>query len=187
MTYEVERKYRIADAAEVIKRVRAVGGEFGDSERQVDTYYAHPARDFSQTDEALRIRRINDEAFITYKGPKVDSASKTRREIELPLMDGLKGAADHARLLEALGFRAVADVSKCRRKANIEWHEHEVEVALDDVDTVGTFVEIETAADDAGLDQAKDALSSLATELDLHDSERRSYLELLLDQPSVTR
>jgi adenylate cyclase class IV len=41
-------------------------------------------------------------------------------------------------------------------------------------------MELETAADDHGLDEARQCLASLAERLSLHDSERRSYLELLL-------
>src|SRR5690242_21329103 len=111
MSYEVERKYRIAGTDPLIDRVAALGGEFGQAELQVDTYYSHPCRDFSQTDEALRIRRVGDKAFITYKGPKVDAESKTRREIELELSGDVEGVLDHAALLEALGFRTVAKVT----------------------------------------------------------------------------
>jgi adenylate cyclase, class 2 len=180
MSYEVEQKYRIDDTAELIEGVAELGGSFEAAELQVDTYYAHPARDFAQTDEALRIRRDGDEAFITYKGPKIDADSKTRREIELPLTGGVGGAVEHAELLEALGFRAVANVSKQRRNASIVWQKHAIEVSLDEVDRVGAFVEIETAADDVGLDEAKQCLASLAQKLGLASGERRSYLELLL-------
>ncbi|HVX13434.1 MAG TPA: class IV adenylate cyclase [Pirellulales bacterium] len=180
MSYEVERKYRIEDIGALTDRLRALGGEFGQPESQRDMYYAHPSRDFAHTDEALRIRRIGDEAFITYKGPKIDPASKTRLEIELPLMGGLNGASDHARLLEALGFRPVAEVSKRRRKADLTLDGRDFEIALDDVESVGTFVEIETAADEADLEEAKSCLGTLADKLALQDGERRSYLELLL-------
>jgi adenylate cyclase class 2 len=184
MSYEVERKYRFTDAASLIERVRELGGKFGQAELQVDTYYSHPCRDFAQTDEALRIRRVDDKAFITYKGPKVDDQSKTRREIELELSGDLNGVLDHAALLEALGFRTVAKVTKKRQKAEIAWQNHEVEVALDDVDAVGKFVELETAADDNNLDAAKNCLASLAEKFGLKDGERRSYLELLLSAGS---
>jgi adenylate cyclase, class 2 len=182
MSYEVERKYRIDDLSALIDRVGELGGKFGQAELQVDTYYSHPCRDFANTDEALRIRRVGDKAFITYKGPKVDQHSKTRREIELELVGDVKGVLDHAALLEALGFRTVAKVTKKRRTAEITWQNHDVEVALDDVDQVGRFVELETTADDTGLDAARDCLATLADKLDVQDSERRSYLELLLSR-----
>lgn len=179
-TYEVECKYRPADRAGFAEAVRELGGCFGDPQKQVDTYYAHPARDFAKTDEALRIRRVGDDAFITYKGPKIDTASKTREEIELPLAGGCSAVSDYARLLEALGFRPVAAVAKQRRKAAILWQERQFEIALDQVESVGEFVELETAADQSQLAAAKAALASLAEKLVLRDSERRSYLELLL-------
>lgn len=183
MAYEVERKYRIKDLVFLIERLAEVGGEFAPPVVQVDTYYSHPGRDFARTDEALRIRRVENDAFITYKGPKVDDSSKTRQEIELPLMNGVKGALGHARLLEALGFRAIASVSKKRRKADLTWQGHEVEVSLDEVDSIGTFVELESAADEAGLTAALKCLASLAEKLGLTHDERRSYLELLLAPP----
>jgi adenylate cyclase class 2 len=179
-TYEVESKYRLADTAALIDAVRALGGDFAAPQEQVDTYYAHPERDFAKTDEALRIRRVGGDAFITYKGPKIDSDSKTREEIELPIAGGTSAADSHARLLEALGFRAVAEVRKQRRKAAIIWQARHFEIALDEVASVGTFVELETVADPSQLEAAQAALLSLAEKLALRGSERRSYLELLL-------
>lgn len=180
MKYEVERKYWIDDEPALVQVVAALGGVFGPPELQADTYYAHPARDFAKTDEALRIRRIGTVARITYKGPKIDSVSKTRQEIEIDLSGGADGARQHAALLEALGFRAVAEVTKHRRKAELAWQGHDVEIALDVIESLGRFVELEIAADDAGLAAAQRCLASLAERLSLHRDERRSYLELLL-------
>ncbi|HWB11004.1 MAG TPA: class IV adenylate cyclase [Pirellulales bacterium] len=181
MAYEVECKYRIpGTAAALMGRVEQLGGKFGDVELQVDTYYSHPCRDFAQTDEALRIRRVGDKAYVTYKGPKVDQQTKTRKEIELELVGDVTGVLDHATLLEALGFRPVAKVTKKRQAAEIVWQAHPVEIALDEVDLVGRFVELEMAADDDGLDAARRSLGALAEKLGLEDGERRSYLEMLL-------
>jgi len=148
---------------------------------QVDQYFAHPVRDFARTDEALRIRRVGEHNVITYKGPKIDATTKTRREIELPLAAGGEAAEEFAELLVALGFRPVATVRKTRTAYALTWQSRPVEVALDSVDGLGTFVEIEAAA--AGkseLDSARDAVTSLAAELGLESSERRSYLEMLV-------
>ncbi len=147
---------------------------------QSDLYFAHPARDFAQTDEALRIRRVGQHNFVTYKGPKIDQTTKTRREIELDLPAGDRGAADFQSLFEQLGFRTVAEVRKHRRTWLLDWQGHAVEAALDEVDRVGTFVELEITADEGGLDAARAALAALAAELQLTSGERRSYLELLL-------
>lgn len=177
MKYEVEQKFR-ADHHAVVAGLESLGVQWSQERLERDTYYAHPARDFAATDEALRIRRVGSSCYITYKGPKVDTTTKTRRELELPI------AADQAdawtELLDALGFRPAGEVRKRRRKANVDWQHRLVEVSLDDVDGLGTFVELELVADDEGLDAARACLASLAARLGLSGSERRSYLELVL-------
>lgn len=182
MKYEVEQKFAIADPAAVEKKLIALGGTFIAAVEQVDRYFGHPARDFAQTDEALRIRRVGEENRITYKGPKIDAVTKTRREIELPLAPGAQAADDFSTLLEALGFRRVAEVRKHRRTASLRWRGRELEAALDEVEHVGRFVELECSADEKDLDPARECLASLAKELGLEKSERRSYLELLLER-----
>jgi adenylate cyclase, class 2 len=190
MQFEVEQKFSVVDHGAIRKRLRDMGAECLGTDLQADTYFAHPARDFAQTDEALRLRRVGDENWITYKGPKVDSRTKTRRELELPLAAGPVSFEQYSELLMALGFRPVATVHKTRERWRLAYRhvpgQHqserscEVEIALDDVEQVGLFVELEVAATDDGLLLAHEVIDSLANDLGLSRSERRSYLELLL-------
>jgi adenylate cyclase class 2 len=180
MRFEVEQKFPVADLAEIERRLAELGVPIGPPVEQVDLYFAHPVRDFAQTDEALRIRRVGDETFITYKGAKIDPTTKTRREIELPLAGGAAAMRPWRELLEALGFRPVAEVAKRRRTAKLNWEGRQVEVALDEVAPLGSFVELEIDADEADVQAAKKCLASLAAKLGLGLGERRSYLELLL-------
>jgi adenylate cyclase class 2 len=180
MHFEVEQKFPLADSAFAEQRLRELGAIDGPVMTQVDTYFNHPARDFAVTDEALRIRQIGEANFITYKGPKLDATTKTRKELELPLPTGAKSAESFAEMLLALGFRRVAEVRKQRRTLHLQWQGRDAEIALDQVDRVGTFIEIELSATEADLEAAKTCLASLAAELNLKNAERRSYLELLL-------
>ncbi len=191
MQFEVEQKFPVTDAAALERRLRKLGandsGPPGQGTiRQIDSYFNHPARDFARTDEALRLRRVGEANFITYKGPKLDQATKTRREIELPLAGGAAAAEQYAELLEALGFRRVAEVRKQRRLLEIPWEGCTIEAALDDVAGLGTFLELELSAEGAAdgpeVQAAKARIASLAAALKLERSERRSYLELLLAQ-----
>ena len=182
MHFEVEQKHRVENLAIFVAQLDNRGVALGEPVQQSDQYFAHPARDFAQTDEALRIRTVGNESFVTYKGPKLDAMSKTRRELELPLAPSDAEGLQFAELLDAVGFTPVATVRKRRRKFHITHDGCDVEGALDDVDGVGTYVELELMADDANLESARNVISSLAAELQLGPSERRSYLELLLSQ-----
>ena len=53
-------------------------------------------------------------------------------------------------------------------------------MCIDDVERVGSFVELEIVAEDSQFEQAKAVVLQLATELGLTTQERRSYLEMLL-------
>jgi adenylate cyclase class 2 len=178
MQYEVELKFPVGDLKELEKRLMAIGAAIGLVQAESDWYFAHPCRDFRQTDEAVRIRRKGEKNFVTYKGPKIDAATKTRREIDLPVAPGEESAANWQSLLEAVGFRPVAEVKKRRRKAKIVWKGREVEGSLDEVEEVGSYFELEILADETGVDAAKSCLFSLAEHLGLKETERRSYLEL---------
>jgi adenylate cyclase class 2 len=180
MHYEVEQKHRVDDLSVLIAKLTDRNAQLGPAVIQVDQYFAHPARDFARTDEALRIRTLGAMSYITYKGPKLDSTTKTRRELELPLNANDAGGRRFAAMLAALGFTPVAIVRKQRRTFHIDHEGRQVEGALDQVDSIGIYVELELVADEADLVVAKSIVSSLANQLQLGPSERRSYLELLL-------
>ena len=188
--YEVEQKYRVADRDVLEARLVGLAARFRDPVEQVDRYFAHPCRDFAKTDEALRLRRVGDDVAVTWKGPRIDSAVKTRRELELGLAEvppvpggprgGLATLARWTELLEAVGFRRVMEVAKRRRTARVPWRGSEVEAALDTVAGLGEFVELELQASPGEWPQASACIESLARELGCGEPERRSYLELVL-------
>ena len=184
MLYEVEQKHRVDDVAALVAQLAERGVTLGPAVEQSDRYFAHPARDFARTDEALRIRTVGGASFLTYKGPKVDATTKTRRELELPLHPSDADGSRLGELLTALGFTPVATVHKQRRSFHIDVADWQVDGALDNVDSVGKFVELELAADDADVNAAQRVIRKLADELQLGLSERRSYLELLLAKSS---
>ena len=99
MSYEVEMKFPVSDMVSLEARLTGMGAAISAPISETDTYFAHPARDFAQTDEGLALRRQDTSHFITYKGPKLDAATKTRREIEIPLSverTGVSGLAEPA-------------------------------------------------------------------------------------------
>jgi pantoate--beta-alanine ligase len=177
---EVEVKYRCWDHAALQKQLERLGAVAGESLHEEDHYFNAPDRDFAQTDEAIRLRRIGPKNFVTYKGPKADFLSKTRREIEVPLAPGAEAADKFTQLLGQLGYRPVAIVKKNRRIFRLEQANQALEVCLDHVDQVGDFVELEIQATEEQMEQARAVLLATAAKLGLAQSLRRSYLEMLL-------
>src|SRR5580704_2890991 len=112
---EIEAKYPVSELQSLESRLQGLGAEPVEERTDADHYFNAPDRDFAQTDEAFRVRRIGERNFLTYKGPKIDRHTKTRREIEVAFADGVAAADDLQRLLTHLGYRPVAVVHKKRR------------------------------------------------------------------------
>lgn len=182
MIYEVENKFPVEAFDAVLGRLRELGGGLDPAAQveQVDHYFAHPVRDFQRTDEALRVRVVGEENFITYKGPKLDHRTKTRQELELPLGVGACWTPRYCDLLIALGFRPVAEVRKRRTAGQLTWRQWIVHVALDEVDGLGKFIELEMQVPQEALEEAQQSLLQLAQQVGLSRVERRSYLEMIL-------
>jgi predicted adenylyl cyclase CyaB len=121
--FEVEQKFAVESFDAIEQQLHERGVELSPPIAQADRYFAHPSRDFATTDEALRIRQIEGENRITYKGPKLDQLTKTRREIELPLAGGTDHAEGCGELLVALGFSPRAVIRKQRRVGDFEHRE----------------------------------------------------------------
>jgi adenylate cyclase class 2 len=178
---EIEVKYRVSEFELVRRRLEELGAAPQPARREADHYFNAPDRDFGRTDEALRLRRIGPANRVTYKGPKIDRQTKTRTEIEVLLAEGEQAANDFCRLLTALGYRPTVVLGKDRVAYELKRDNYHLEVTLDTVDEVGLFVEIEILAPEAELATARQVLLRLADELGLTASERRSYLEMLLE------
>ncbi|GIW93155.1 MAG: adenylate cyclase [Pirellulaceae bacterium] len=184
---EVELKFPALSWNAIVSRVEELGGLFGAPVEQTDVYLAHPCRDFATTDEALRLRNDGNRWFLTYKGPRLDGHTKTRSEVEVPLNLSAAEITDVFRIFELLGFRPVGRVVKKRRKASIVWQGRAVVITWDEVQGLGDFVELEATAREPDVPNVQRSLLDLAESLGLDSrrSQRKSYLELLLERGLV--
>lgn len=179
---EIEMKFPLTDGAAFDRSLQQWHAIPGEVRTDADRYLNAPERDFAQTDEALRIRSIGARNFVTYKGPKTDPLTKTRIEIEVPLGDGPENADKFQTLLEKLGYRFVLLVQKQRWLYHLEQGPFTLEICRDHVAGLGDYVELEILAPAEQLEQARAVLLEVAARLGLSQSERRSYLEMLLTQ-----
>jgi adenylate cyclase class 2 len=179
-------KFRVVDVKSFEERLQAFGGVLGEVMEETDRFYQHPQRDFSVTDECLRVRRRKlpdgtEEKFLTYKGPKMDQETKTRREIEIRL----DSQEPWEIMLELLGFQEKDIVRKFRRRCELLISNQSVEVVLDFLpeleknDSEGTFAELETIASESDWKEKRELIMNLAKDFGFSESIRASYLELL--------
>ena len=187
MRYEVELKYHVGEteADWPLTAVEALGAVPGPPTAHVDRYYNHPCRDFAATGEAFRMRREGDLNHLTYKGPKLGGTVKTREEFEIGFASDPVSSDSMPLMLERLGFIPVAEVRKTRRQAQVRLEGRAFQIALDWVEGLGAFVEVETLADlPEDLAVAQRAVGDLAARLGLGPErlETRSYLRMVLQR-----
>jgi adenylate cyclase class 2 len=143
MFTEIEAKLKVDSLEKVEEKLRQLGGRFVAEQLQSDIHFDDSNATLTNADKCLRLRRqvVGDNTgyFLTYKGAKEKSNYKKRLEIEIEVSD----AEAMQRLLLALGYRQKLCVEKKRRL----WRLGECEVALDKLQELGSFIEIEGPGD----------------------------------------
>ena len=182
-SFEVEQKFRLDDPEGLAAALRQRGATERPAEQHRDTYFNHPCRDFRETHEALRVRRVDGSPSVTFKGPKMPGVIKARRELEWSLAPGDPDGSKTEELLELLGFRRVETVSKQRRTFQLADQIGQLVITIDRVDRVGNYSEIELLAEADDVEGARQRIGRLAEDLGLQSSEPRSYLAMLLESP----
>ncbi len=174
---EIEVKASVEDPKHMERSLIDFGATPIGIQMQADTYYNAPYRDFGKTDEALRIRVEEGKSVLTYKGPKMDKVSKTRKEVETEIKD-IDGMGN---ILSSLGFFPVATVSKKRKNFRLG----DFFISLDEVRDLGHFMEIEIAVKDSKNFQEKvESIFKFMGKLGINreSSIRKSYLEMILEK-----
>lgn len=191
---EVEIKIQISDPILMREKFESNQGVYKFSLKHEDTYYNMPKslRDFKQTDEALRLRKSiqfdkninsNDTKtnyFLTYKGKKIDTLTKTREEIDIKIEN-----IDKMReIFEILGFQEVLTVKKERELFLFHYKDYKIEALIDFLPALGQyFVEVEYLSDSKEkIEESRETLFEFLSLFGIHkeDSIKKSYLELIL-------
>ncbi len=160
---EREIKIPVADLAALRRRLEAAGARLEQTAvREQNTVYDTSDLRLRAAGLLLRLRRVDRQWLLTYKGPATFAGGvKRREELEVEPGDGQVMEL----LLGRLGFRPVARYEKDRET----WRHEGVAVTLDHT-PMGDFVELEGGGD-------LEALAA-AVGLDPGRAVRGSYLEL---------
>lgn len=172
---EIELKVRVPGLDPVRESLRKMNARYRGKAHERDVYYNAPHRDFSKTDEALRVRYVNDSAVVTYKGEKIKNYGlKAREEFNTAVESG----EVFEQILARLCFTRTAQVSKWRETYTLG----QATVSLDEVEGLGTFVEIEVISE-GEMNTALPEIGNLKKELGITgEAILDSYLELLLSR-----
>ena len=148
--------------------------------KECDYYLDNEAHEVRNNDQALRIRCSQDldtcvqQNFITFKGPKMDDISMTRKEIELQI--------DHANacteIFSSLGYKNIYPVIKERQY----FHKDCMTACIDQVEKLGCFLELEIIVEDES--EKNNALEQIISTIESfgyskQEIIRKSYLSML--------
>lgn len=170
---EVELKVRVPSLDSVRERLNVKNALFCGKYHEHDIYYNAPHRDFGKTDEAVRIRYTDNQAVVTYKGPKIRKFGlKAREELNFAVESG----ETFETMLDRLGFTRTMEVNKWRENYKLG----SASIALDDVEDLGTFAEIEIITENES-ENPTTMIEHIARDIGVTGTPiLESYLELVL-------
>ena len=172
---EVEVKVRIKDVESMEKRIEEQGAEYEGMIKQADEYFDFPDRWIFNSGGAFRVRAADGNYRVTYKGVKKDKETTSRDEIEI----AIESADKMTEILENIGFIRLCEIKKKRKVYLLAG----LKIALDEVDGLGSFMEIEGMANSEEEYKAKKGeIFKLLDKLrvPLADISQKSYMELAL-------
>lgn len=163
---EIEVKARVTNLKSLLNRADKLGISLGEPVVQEDTTYETALSRENPDWNIFRIRKQGNKIILTMKY-KASSRSRDNHERETVIED----AKEVAGMLERVGYSYGVRIRKTRRTAKY----NNLEICLDDVDGLGTFVEVEKLAnDEADVDAIQSELWNILLELGV-DSEDRVH------------
>ncbi|HEX3568681.1 MAG TPA: class IV adenylate cyclase [Candidatus Saccharimonadales bacterium] len=169
---EIEVKAQVADKAGLLARIAKQQVSLSAPLKQHDVVFGPPG--FAVGSNWLRIRIENDQTvYFTLK--KSVNGSLDNLELEVKV----NNATEMERIVRQLGYELFSDITKTRQKAKVG----DIEVCIDDVEGLGTFIEAELLMpDDADHDVAVQSLWQLLSSFGVppHSEVHEGYDVLVL-------
>jgi adenylate cyclase class 2 len=176
--FEIEYKGRIdfEDIEEIRDRLHKNGFSFVEKVFQEDIYFDTARERFKKGDEALRIRKEGEKAYLTYKNKRIGKGLKAREEIEFPFSPSY--VSQLSSILNKLEIYEVAILKKEREF----YKKKDIVFSLDYIEGLGYFVEIEKKSSD--IEKAWEEINQIKAIIlpkTVKDIEK-TYLELYLEE-----
>lgn len=171
----VELKARDADPARSLERALALGAEDRGEIRQRDTYFARAHGRLKLREQETGGSPLWDELIEYSRADSTDARTSAYRRVPVADAEPLRDALDAA-------YGTLVTVAKRRRL--LLWEG--VRIHLDEVDGLGSYLELEALADaDSDLRAEHEKVEHLRRELGIEEPDlvSTSYSDLLLDAP----
>ncbi len=161
---EIEVKAKVNDVNGLLKIADKLGISFGKPIVQDDATYETKIPYADPDWNIFRIRKQDGKSILTMKY-KASSRSRDNHERETVIGD----ADEVADMLERVGYVFAIQIYKQRRTAKY----HNLEICLDEVKDLGSFIEVEKLAeDDADVDAIQTELWDVLLSLGIHPEDR---------------
>jgi len=174
---EVEVKVRIEGIEGMEKRIKEQGAEYKGTLKQADEYFDFSDMRIFNSGGAFRVRAAEGCYRVTYKGCKKDKETTSREEIEIEVESREKVV----KILERIGFIRLCEIKKKRKV----YHLADLKISLDEVEGLGSFMEIEGMANSEGEYRKKRGeIFRLLDKLGVSsgDISQKSYMEMALNR-----
>ena len=157
--------------------------EFVKKVKQKDKYFNHPKRDFTNPDtpnEWLSIRKRGKNSKLNYKHFYEKNGEFTHcDEIDFSIENEKKAK----KLFKVLDFKHLVTVEKTRK---IYKYKNKFEIALDFVENLGYFIEIESLKSFGSVENARKKLFEFSKKLGVNSKpDNKGYPHLLMEKKGL--
>jgi len=186
MNVEVEIKIKVVDL-DVMRDKVAQFGKLIKSINQVDEYYIPCQRDFfalkPQPVEWLRIRTNPDKTIFEYD-KSINKKANGEQECAEEYETEISNPDELRKILDFLDFKKVVVVNKQREY----WDCGDLEIALDKIEDLGNFIEVEAKGNFSDTSEAKKACLEFLEKVDIKNASdiqiNKAYPVLVLENIS---
>lgn len=163
---EIEIKARLRDKAAVIEKLKILGCVFEKPITQQDTVYAEHVGSlaaFRTNKVFLRLRVKNgSKTFFTLKKRMSNDLDAIEHEVEVSSKDEME------KILLLMGCREAVRVSKIREVT----HHDGCEICVDEVESLGSFIEMETLIEEADSEAVQNKMFQFFLSLGIKSEDR---------------
>jgi adenylate cyclase class 2 len=172
---EVEIRAKLNEPQKLVDELRKRGAESLGILKQNDYMYAfeNPGEPIKEGGILARIREENDKIRLEFKEIMRESGAGIDIKVEISNVELAK------RLISKLGLNYLSDIKKKRELFSLDGFE----IAIDNVERLGTFVEVEKTLDSENeMEKTKaDCIELLKMLIGEVEIEKRKYGDLLLE------